>query len=193
MNGWSSSRAASSTSTPMGADGLEKLLGSFRRSAFRLETRQDYAVAGTEAERLAAWRDHRPLPERSVRTNAYLRDVARAALAGKEFTRLRIVAFPLSEYTLFELAGYAESAAAGERVLLADRSASPDLDLHDDFWLFDDRIAVTLAYTTDGRFAGADLVRDREAVRRLTAIKYMTLGHGVPLNRFLAGLEKQSA
>ena len=47
----------------------------FRSSAFRLETLQRYDVPA-EADRIAAFREHRPLPERSPRTSPFLRRIA---------------------------------------------------------------------------------------------------------------------
>src|SRR5215472_1528382 len=65
---------------------LGNCFSEFRFSARRLETLPAYLVP-EEAESLAAFRARRPVPERSLRTNDYLREVAEDVLAGRE--RLR--------------------------------------------------------------------------------------------------------
>src|SRR5215472_6361562 len=123
-------------------DILDECFSRFRSSAFRLEALPAYAVSG-EAERIEAWRDGRARPERSVRTSGYLRDVAANVLAGLERTRVRIVDHPLSEYCRYQMAGYIESAAAGEQIRIVVRNggseqSTPGLDsVVNDFWFFD--------------------------------------------------------
>jgi hypothetical protein len=176
---------------------LDNLLGSFTRSAFRLETRQQYAVGGEEAERLAAFRARRPRPERSVATSGYLRHVARAVLEGKDWARVHVVDVPLSEYLRYQFIGYQESAAAGERVYITERGTAPDLaTLCEDFWYFDEGLpteqAVLLGYTDHGEFTGAHLAGPAE-LPRLRAAKAAALRHAVPLNAYLAGMRNRRA
>jgi hypothetical protein len=179
-------------------DILDECFRQFRSSAFRLETLPAYAVSG-EAERIEAWRDGRARPERSVRTSGYLREVAANVLAGRERMRVRIVDHPLSEYCRYQIAGYVESAAAGEQTRIVVRNGGseqsrPDLDsVAGDFWLFDmgteDERVVLLEYDVTGAFAGARLAAgpDLASCRRLWALAYR---HSVHLNEYLvaAGL-----
>ena len=119
--------------------GFPDCFDEFRVSAFRLETLRQYAVPA-EDERIAAFREHRPLPERSVRTSPWLRRIADTTAAGKRWSRVHVVDEPLSEYVRFEMVTYRESAQAGEEIRIADRRADPALDaLQTDFWLFDAR------------------------------------------------------
>ena len=62
----------------------------FRVSAFRLETLRQYAIP-VEDERIAAFRENRPLPERSVRTSQWLRRIADTTAAGKRWSRVHVV------------------------------------------------------------------------------------------------------
>jgi hypothetical protein len=179
-------------------DILDECFSRFRSSAFRLEALPAYAVSG-EAERIEAWRDGRARPERSVRTSGYLRDVAANVLAGLERTRVRIVDHPLSEYCRYQMAGYIESAAAGEQIRIVVRNggseqSTPDLDsVVNDFWFFDmgteDESAVLLEYDVTGAFTGARLAAgpDLALCRQLWALAYQ---HSVHLNEYLvsAGL-----
>jgi hypothetical protein len=173
-------------------DILDECFRQFRSSAFRLETLPAYAISG-EAERIEAWRDGRARPERSVRTSEYLREVAANVLAGRERMRVRIVDHPLSEYCLYQMAGYIESAAAGEQIRIVVRNggseqARPDLDgVAGDFWFFDmgteyER-AVLLEYDR-GAFTGAHLAAqpDLALCRRLWVLAHK---HSVHLNEYL--------
>jgi hypothetical protein len=174
-------------------DPLEDCFASFRFSAYRLETLPAYSVPD-EAERIQAWREGLPRPERSVRTSGYLREVASHVLAGLDRARIRIADLPLSEYTRYELAGYPETLAAGEQIFVAvrrggDEKAGRDLSEASDFWLFDygqeGEQAVLMYYEQDGSFASAHLATAPD----LTWCHRMwgkAARHAVALNEYLA-------
>jgi hypothetical protein len=177
-------------------DPLTEALRSFRFSAFRLETRQEYAV-GEEAGRLAAFREHKPRPDRSVATSDYLRSVARATLEGRPWTRVHVLDHPLTEYLRYQMVGYRESAAAGERIFITDRAGHAELDpLREDFWLFDEgqptQHALLLDYSPDGEYTGSRQVPEAE-IGLLRAAKAAALRHAVPLNVYLAEMENARA
>jgi hypothetical protein len=175
-------------------DILDECFDSFRHSALRLETLPAYAVSG-EAERIAAWREGRARPERSVRTSGYLREVAANVLAGRERMRVRIVDHPLSEYCRYQMGSYVESAAAGEQIRIVVRvggsnPARQDLDIvKTDFWFFDrgteHERAVLLDYDANGAPTGAHLATDPDLAlcRKLWATAYK---HSVHINEYLA-------
>jgi hypothetical protein len=180
----------------MSAELLREAIRSCRRSAFRLETRQQYAVSA-EADALAAFRDNRRRQARSVRTDNYLRTVARQVIDGKDRSRVHIVSRPLSEYLRFELAEYQDSVVAGERVFIADRDAHPELaGLHDDFWLIDEgrrtERALLINYTADGEYAGCRLVA-KSKVGELRAAKDAALSHAISLSAYMAEMEEMEA
>jgi hypothetical protein len=171
---------------------FDQLFDRFQHSAFRLETRQQYLVPGEE-ERIRAWREGRPRPERSPRTSPWLRRVAETTAAGKRWQRVHVVDLPLSWYLRYQLVGYDESAAAGEQIRLADRRAHPDLaGLDEDFWLLDGddperALAVFLDYDADGRFLGFRPISDPAVLRRCREQRDLALEHSVPLADFTAG------
>jgi hypothetical protein len=181
-------------------DILDECFGSFRHSALRLETLPAY-TASSEAERIQAWREGRARPERSVRTNGYLREVAENVLAGRERTRVRIVDHPLSEYCRYQMAGYIESAAAGEQIRIVVRrgggskQARQDLDIVSDFWFFDQGTeherAVLLDYDAQGAQTGMRLATqpDLALCRRLWATAYR---HSVHINEYLASARRDT-
>jgi hypothetical protein len=105
-------------------------------TAFRLETRQDYA--GATGPRYKFWQRGKPMPERSPRTSSWLARIAATAACGKRWQRAHIIERPLSNYMRYELVVYAENVAAGEDVRIVDRAAHATLEaLNQDFWLFD--------------------------------------------------------
>jgi hypothetical protein len=163
------------------------LFDTFQHTAFRLEALQTYDVTA-ETEAVRAFREGLPRPERSVRTSPWLRRVAVSTAQGKQWSRVRVVSYPLTEYTRYELVGYVESQAAGEHIQLVDFDRVGDLG--PDFWLFDAGTpharAVLMRYTVDGKIEGFELVTDPNQLERLQSIQHTAEAHAVPLNEFLA-------
>lgn len=170
----------------MTGEDFAALFDTFQHTAFRLEGLQTYD-APAEAEAVRAFREGLPRPERSVRTSPWLRRVAVTTAQGKQWSRVRVVAYPLTEYTRYELVGYVESQAAGEHIQLAD--ADQVGDLGPDFWLFDagtpDAQAVLMRYTVDGQIQGFEHLTDPDELERLQRIQSTAEAHAVPLNTFL--------
>ena len=169
----------------------------FRVSAFRLETLRQYAVPA-EDERIAAFRERRPLPERSVRTSPWLRRVAETTAEGKHWSRVHVVDEPLSEYVRFEMVTYRESAQAGEDIRITDRRADPALDaLQTDFWLFDAEtdhpFAALMHYDLDGHYVDAQVTSDGTAISACKAARDLALRHSLPLAAYLADKEIEAA
>jgi hypothetical protein len=159
----------------------------FRRSAFRLETLQHYAIPA-EDERLRAFREGLPRPERSVRTSDWLRRVAVTTAAGKSWSRVHLIREPLSEYLRYQLVGYVESAAVGEDIRLA--WDTPDLPDVGDFWLFDagtpDVSAVLMRYGDAGQVLSFEDVTDPAALDDLWAVRDLTWARSWTLAEHLA-------
>ena len=133
---------------------FDAVFDTFQASAFRLETLQSYAISAEDAW-LRAFREGLPRPERSIRTSAWLRRVAVSTMAGKSWSRVRLVRHPLSEYLRYEILGYIESAAVGEETRIVDLDLYPHLkDLGPDFWHFDadepGEFAIAMLYDPDG-------------------------------------------
>lgn len=98
---------------------------------------------------------------------------------------------PLSDYLRYEMAGYVESAAAGEEILIADRAKSPGLaGLGPDFWLFDegtaDAYALLMRYDHEGHFLGFDHTADPQNLAECGRQRATALSHSVSLNSYLA-------
>jgi uncharacterized protein DUF6879 len=134
----------------------------FNRTAFRLETRQQYEVAsdGSDFARYLAG-EPGPTPERK---QPWLDRLRSERERGLHRSRVRIVTHPVTEYTRFECEwGYAPNEEAGEHVSILDvaESAASEEAVErmlrcGDFWLLDDIHVVVMHYGPDGQFVGAE-------------------------------------
>jgi len=102
-----------------------------------------------------------------------------------------VVEEPLTGYTRYQLAGYAESQAAGEEIRIVRRTAAPALaTLRRDFWLFDQgtpiAFALLLDYSPTGEWRGGEIITDSQALLDLQAERDLALQWAVPLNEYLA-------
>lgn len=163
---------------------FEECFDQFYESACRLETLPRY---GDDDERFALFRAGGPLPERSVHTSPWLRRIAETTAAGKRWSRVYLVDDQDPERTRFKLAAYAESAAAGEGIWIADRTADSALGrLCTDFWLFDagtDRpFAAIMEYGSGGRYLSARITTE---VGACIAARDLAFRYSVPLTAYL--------
>lgn len=139
----------------------------FTRSAFRLETLQTYEVAsdGSDFARYLAG-EPSPSPERKEPFLARLREESARGLYRH---RVRVVTYPVSDYTKFEAEwGYLPNSQAGEdiRILdLSERTLPVDV-IGDDFWLVDNKHAVCMHYGMSGELLGATVEPDAVRVCR---------------------------
>lgn len=170
---------------------FDALFDTFHHTVARLEALPAYDVGGQEAVRIQAFREGRPRPLRSITTDPWLARIAVSTItAGKRWTRVRVVDEPLTEYQRYQLTSHQEAQAAGERVLIAPRSAVGDVG--PDFWLFDeagpDAHAVVMRYDAEGHWLDAGLVTDQAEVRELGEHLHAVAARAAPLNEFLAGV-----
>ena len=154
---------------------------------FRWEALQQYAVA-TDEPSLVAFRDGTPRPERSVRTSPWLARIAASSIAGKDWSRVRRVVEPVSEYIEWELLAYIESQTAGERIAV---QLGSDPVPYPDFWLFDgadtDRRAILMHYRPDGVPEHFTLINhDDPLISELQETRDRLAADAVLLNQYLA-------
>lgn len=168
---------------------FDDLFNSFRHTVHRLETLPAYAVGGSEADRIQAFRDGRPRPEQSVRTVPWLSRIARTTIVeGKAWSRTRVVDDPLTEYQRYQVDNWRETQAVGSKTLIARRADVGDVG--PDFWLFDadtsGAFAVVMHYNDAGHWLGAELTTDTIALSRMQKTQAAVDARAVPLNEFLA-------
>lgn len=171
--------------TLLDAPQFQALFDEARATVFRLEGRQTYAIAADDDE-LVAFRTGAPRPERSVRTSPWLARIAvSTATRGVAWSRVRVIEYPLTEYTRYELVTYVESQAAGEQILLSEEPAPVD-----DFWLIDGgtehAVGVWMRYDSDGVQLGRELVDDPDVLAEMARVAAAVTGAAEPLNVWLA-------
>lgn len=152
---------------------------------FRLEGLPQYLVE-EEAEEFAAWkRGHRGLPK--VDDDPWLRHIRDTTATGVRWWRVRLLDYPLSKYSEYELHGYQGNAAAGEDIYVADRAWSNQLvSIREDFWLFDHETVVRMIYDGEGHFVRPELANNLD---RYLELRSVAMRHAVPLTDFLAHRE----
>lgn len=151
---------------------------------FRLEVQPTYLVE-QEADDFAAWR-HGDRTLLTPETNSWLEHIRGTTAAGAHWSRVRILDYPLTEYTEFELHGYQANQRAGEQIYIAARAWSPELDgLREDFWMFDDTV-VRMIYDQAGHFLRPELA---DALHPYQGMHAAGLRHAIPLLDYLTDHE----
>ncbi len=136
---------------------------------------------------MRAFLSGQPLPPPRQGKQDDLALIAALRQAGRYVGRLHVVDRPLSDYIRYELAVYAENVAAGEDVLIADRSLHPELaDLREDFALFDAETVILFDYDAEGRVRGYQIADDPGTVGRCAEQYARAAGAAVPLAEFMA-------
>jgi hypothetical protein len=164
----------------MNLDDLRKISAT-ATDRFRLETLPQYLVTHEEEE-FAAWKRGdriRSTPEDS----AWLRRIRDSTVAGERWWRVRILDYPLVEYSRYELFGYQDSDAAGQQTFVANRAWHSDLaELHEDFWLFDSKIALRMVYDDEGHFLHPE---ECDNTQHYLSIRDRAVQHAIPLSDYL--------
>ena len=166
-----------------------RLFTSFRHTAYRLETLQQYDVS-YEEEPYAAFLAGRPQPADPSKDEwaSMIRD---ATGAGKVFQRVHVVDEPLTDYLRYEIGwSYAPNAAAGEDIRILPAKPGNELALPDhDYWLFDSRDLWIMDYDQTGRFLSAELVTDAPAIVGHNYWRDAARHHATPYTDYLRRAE----
>lgn len=142
---------------------LEDRLRSCARTAVHLEMRDGYMQSDP---RFAAWQAG--ARDSLTVSGSWLTLVSDLTSRGVVVRRARIVSEPVSDYIRFEHHMTGANVAVGEDVRWLPRRRASDLALPgNDFWLFDDEVALFHHFDGDGELApGDEEVRtDTSAVR----------------------------
>jgi hypothetical protein len=166
----------------------------FRATAFRLETLPSYSDETEDAE-FALFLAGKSLPERSTRTEPWLKRVADTTATGKRWQRVHLVSHPLTDYLRFELVGYEANAEAGEDVRIASRDAHPELaGLRQDFWLFDAETpqasVLLMRYDAVGRLTGFERTTRPDILSRCRHERDLAVARSVSLRDYTVSLEE---
>ncbi len=141
---------------------LMTLFQHFELSAYRIETREQYALVeslpdhGTEeiASLLASFLHGETLPRWTPENNRWLQLAAAQRQAGREIRRVHLIERRPSDFKRFEFALMRDNVDAGEDVRVVEHD-HPDVARRGifDFWLFDGIYALVFGYDKAGRIA----------------------------------------
>ncbi|MFR9675854.1 DUF6879 family protein [Streptomyces sp. TR02-1] len=163
---------------------FRSLFENFTSSAFRLETRTAYGVP-EEDEPFHTW-----LSGEDPGT-AWLQDWLDLMTAqtgnGRTVRRVRVVDHPPSDYLRFEISVTPHNLAAGEVIRYLPRQRSDELQLPgSEFWIFDRRLLVFLAFGTDDQFLGFASTDDPAAVSRHERIQQHAWSEALPYEQYVS-------
>jgi hypothetical protein len=154
--------------TPVTEQELERLLRTARRSAFRLETRDHYAL-GYEARDYERFLAGSPVPPPELDWwRPWLDQIAAQVKEGKQLGRVRILAEPPTDYQRWELWAAPWHARAGEQIAYMPRSKARKIGLPDtsDWWLIDDEKLIIMRFDAEGRITGKTLYTDTPTLKQ---------------------------
>ena len=138
--------------TPVTDEEFEELLVSFRREAIHLEMRDAYGTA-VELPHMAKWAAGEP--DDLEWLQGWCATLGEHVKAGKSVRRARIVSEPLSDYQRWSYSIAYPMVEAGEDIRWVPRGLVSSVPLPgNDFYLYDDRLALFLLYTGNGLSAG---------------------------------------
>ncbi|OWV00505.1 hypothetical protein B5D80_27945 [Micromonospora wenchangensis] len=127
---------------------FERLLVTFERDAVHLETRDAYGTA-VELPYMAKWAAGEP--DDLAWLQDWCENLREHVKAGRSVRRARIVSEPLSDYQRWSYSIAEPMVDAGEDIRWVPRRLVSSLALPgNDYYLFDDRLAVFLIYAGNG-------------------------------------------
>jgi hypothetical protein len=138
--------------TPTTDDEFEELLTGFDREAIHLEMRDAYGTA-IELPHMAKWACGEP--DGLEWLQGWCGTLREHVGSGKSVRRARVVSEPLSDYQRWSYSIADPMVAAGEDIRWVPRRLVSSVALPgNDFYLFDDQLAVFLLYSGSGLSAG---------------------------------------
>ncbi|HMH89815.1 MAG TPA: hypothetical protein VK586_01890 [Streptosporangiaceae bacterium] len=174
--------------TPISEDEFGELLVTFRVSAFRLETRDRYALAYEQAD-FDAFLAGNPVPPPAVRWwRPWLDQISRLTADGRQIGRVRILAEPPSDYQQWELWAAPWHSAAGEKIAYMSRRVAAGIGLpaDGDWWLLDGERLIIMGFGEDGEITGKMLVTDSGAIAQYREWQHLAVCYATPAEEFTA-------
>jgi hypothetical protein len=161
---------------------ITDLFHDFQHTAWRLETRGGYASDRNSPKwaRFLAGEDLAGEPD-----NAWRENVRVQTSLGKRFERVRVVDQPLTQGQEFLLARAPSNVAAGEDIRNLSRAQAQQLLLpNHDFWLFDSKVLVRLAFDDEDTTLGVYVSEDPAEVLAACQARDAAWHHAVRTEEF---------
>jgi hypothetical protein len=162
---------------------FDELLRSFKRTAFRLETRYRYAL-GYERADYDDFLDGTPVAPPQVNWwRPWLDQIKRLTAEGKKISRVRVLDEPPSNYQRWELWAAPWHAEAGEEIRYIPRSRydrQVDLPTEHDWWLLDDERVILMWFTEDDEIDHKVLMDDPGVVARYLRWRDLAVQNATP-------------
>ncbi len=119
--------------------------------------------------------------------------VREATSAGRLFSRVRVVSFPLTDYTRFAMwvAGYTREAGDDIRYLARGQADAAEFPRRD-FWLFDSRKLVMMNFDEDDRFVEAEVVDEPSVIVEHNYWRDAVRHHAMTPDEFVAKYEQRN-
>jgi cation diffusion facilitator CzcD-associated flavoprotein CzcO len=93
---------------------------------------------------------------------------------GVNMSRVRMLVYPLNDYTKAELVAHAKSALCGDDIRTITDTECVSLGFEPvDFWLIDNTTCLLMNYTNEGEWLGFDVVT--EHIEKYTEMKHTLL------------------
>lgn len=124
---------------------LSEYLQSAQISLFRFEALQEYKIDkdGISNEKMENWW-------------SFIKDKKNSGVSMK---RVRLVSYPLNEYTKKELVIHRKSNSFGDDIKIINEDIFKTLKLNKkDFWLIDDKLVLLMNYSNEGEYFGFDII-----------------------------------
>jgi hypothetical protein len=166
----------------------DDLLHSFKRAAFRLETRSTYALSYEQAdfERFLAGA---PVPPPEVDWwRPWLDEISRLAGEGRTVSRVRLLDEPPTDYQRWEMWAADWHSRAGERIgyMSRRRAAEAGLPVAHDWWLLDDERVIIMWFTSAGEISERELITEPGVVARFCEWRDLAVRNAIPAERIAA-------
>lgn len=176
---------------------FDALFASFKHTAYRLETLQQYDVS-YEIGSYRAFLAGQPMP-RDAAKNAWVDMLSEATMAGKTVQRVHLVNEPLTDYLRYEMEwSYAPNADFGEDIRILPSSAAPSHDLArlgilSDYWLFDSSDLWVMEYDHDGAFVHIEQLGDPGWIVECAYWRDAALHYAIPYHDYMRRRELLAA
>jgi hypothetical protein len=106
--------------------------------------------------------------------------------SGVVMQRVRLVTFPLTDYTRFELPAHARSVEQGDDIRIITEPVFSSLGINvKDFWMVDEAVVLRMQYDNGGLYLGCELEHN---VEPYIHAKQHLLEHSVLLKDFIGEL-----